>query len=126
MEVKDDGEFGVRSFNDYGHHFYKSPEVMKNSWITQKSDIYSLGVLLFGLLYPSETEARRIEKLNELHKSLTFPDDWKYLDLIDVIRLGYFQSLRKVRLLCNSFSFSILLASVSLGYNSPNSKTPRL
>ena len=126
MEVKDDVEFGVRSSNDYGHHFYKSPEVMKNSWITQKSDIYSLGVLLFGLLYPSETEARRIEKLNELHKSLTFPDDWKYLDLIDVIRLGYFQSLRKVRLLCNSFSFSILLASVSLGYNSPNSKTPRL
>ena len=126
MEVKDDGEFGVHSSNDYGHHFYRSPEVMKNSWITQKSDIYSLGVLLFGLLYPSEMEARRIEKLIELHKSLTFPDDWKYLDLIDVIRLGYFQSSGKVRLLCNSISFSILLASVSLGYNSPNSKTPRL
>ena len=97
MEVKDDGEFGVHSSNDYGHHFYKSPEVMKNSWITQKSDIYSLGVLLFGLLYPSKTEARRIEKLNELHKSLTFLDDWKYPDLIslDVKRLGYFQSKGK-------------------------------
>ena len=126
MEGKDDGEFGVRSSNDYGHHFYKSPEVMKNSWITQKSDIYSLGVLLFGLLYPSETEARRIEKLNELHKSLTFLNDWKYPNLMTSIRSRYFQSSGKVRLLCNSFSFSILLASVSLGYNSPNSKTPRL
>ena len=126
MEVKDDAEFGVRSSNDYGHHFYKSPEVMKNSWITQKSDIYSLGVLLFGLLYPSETEARRIEKLNELHKSLTFLNDWKYPNLMTSIRSRYFQSSGKVRLLCNSFSFSILLASVSLGYNSLNSKTPRL
>ena len=126
MEVKDDGEFGVHSSNDYGHHFYRSPEVMKNSWITQKSDIYSLGVLLFGLLYPSETEARRIEKLNELHKSLTFLNDWKYPNLMTSIRSRYFQSSGKVRLLCNSFSFSILLASVSLGYNSPNSKTPRL
>lgn len=87
MQVKDDGEFGLLSSNDYGHHFYKSPEVMKGSWITQKSDIYSLGVLLFGLLYPSETEARRIEKLTELHKNLTFPDDWKYSDLISLIRV---------------------------------------
>ena len=98
MEVKDDGEFGVHSSNDYGHHFYRSPEVMKNSWITQKSDIYSLGVLLFGLLYPSETEARRIEKLNELHKSLTFLNDWKYPNLMTSIRSRYFQSSGKVRL----------------------------
>ena len=98
MEVKDDGEFGVHNSNDYEHHFYKSlevmnksPEVMKNSWITQKSNIYSLGVLLFGLLYPSEMEVSRIEKLNELHKCLTFPGDWKYLDLIslEVKRSGY-------------------------------------
>ncbi|XP_030967450.1 eukaryotic translation initiation factor 2-alpha kinase-like [Quercus lobata] len=86
MEVKD-GEFGLQSSDDYGHHFYRSPEATKNSWITQKSDIYSLGVLLFGLLYPSKTEVMRIEKLNELQKSLDFPDDWKYPDLIPLIRV---------------------------------------
>ena len=86
MEVKD-GEFGVQSSNDYGHHFYKSPEAMRNSWITQKSDVYSLGVLLFGLFYPSKTEARRIEKLRELQKTLSLPEDWKYPNLISLIRV---------------------------------------
>lgn len=58
-----------------GNVIYKAPELfVKGSPITPKADIYSLGMILFFLLYHFETKTEREEKRLELQKG-EFPTD---------------------------------------------------
>lgn len=56
-----------------GTYFYMAPELMNGKHYDHKVDIYSLGIILFELLIPFETESERIHKLQNLRNSI-FPD----------------------------------------------------
>ncbi|GBP66162.1 Eukaryotic translation initiation factor 2-alpha kinase 3 [Eumeta japonica] len=51
-----------------GTHLYMSPEQMEGRTYSYKVDIYSLGLILFELLYPFGTESERIDCLLQLRR----------------------------------------------------------
>ncbi len=55
---------------------YRSPEVERGESLSDKADIYSLGVVLFEMCYPLYTHARREVVLATLRKRVEFPADF--------------------------------------------------
>ena len=49
---------------------YASPEQLTSSNISSSSDMYSLGVVLFELLTPFNTDMERVKALADLRKSV--------------------------------------------------------
>ena len=58
-----------------GTHLYMSPEQMNGQNYNYKVDIYSLGIILFELLFPFSTEMERVVALTNLRKSI-FPENF--------------------------------------------------
>jgi len=58
-----------------GTRSYASPEQMTGSDYDSSADVFSLGVILFELLYPMYTGMERNVVLSQL-RQLTFPSDW--------------------------------------------------
>jgi serine/threonine protein kinase len=54
---------------------YAAPETITDSGYTTQADIYSLGIILFELMYPLKTQMERAQVLNALKKG-SFPDDF--------------------------------------------------
>lgn len=55
---------------------YASPEQLNQEDYTQKSDIYSLGIICFELFYPVATQMERTRILADLKHSHKFPEDF--------------------------------------------------
>ncbi|KAJ3075667.1 hypothetical protein HDU98_007224 [Podochytrium sp. JEL0797] len=54
---------------DEGTFFYMAPELLDRQVYTSKSDVYSLGIILFELFHPFSTEMERIMTLTKLKKN---------------------------------------------------------
>ncbi|KAJ3395121.1 Eukaryotic translation initiation factor 2-alpha kinase 3 [Entophlyctis sp. JEL0112] len=52
-----------------GTFFYMAPELLDRQVYTAKSDIYSLGIILFELFHPFSTEMERVVSLTEIKKN---------------------------------------------------------
>lgn len=86
---------GALSLDDHtagvGTRLYASPEQMNGSDYDCSTDVYSLGIMLFELLYPMYTRMERNICLSRLRDSLKFPNDWQsavgtvFPDLEDMI-----------------------------------------
>lgn len=59
-----------------GTRSYASPEQMNGSDYDSKTDIYSLGIMLFELLHPMHTGMERHICFQQVRTSCTFPDAW--------------------------------------------------
>lgn len=59
-----------------GTRSYASPEQMNGSDYDSKTDIYSLGIMLFELLHPMHTGMERHICFQKVRTSCTFPDAW--------------------------------------------------
>ncbi|CAD1475311.1 unnamed protein product, partial [Heterotrigona itama] len=60
-----------------GTHLYMSPEQINGQGYNYKVDIYSLGIILFELLIPFDTEMERVDVLRNLRKSV-FPNNFSH------------------------------------------------
>ncbi|KAL7303663.1 hypothetical protein TKK_0003807 [Trichogramma kaykai] len=72
-----------------GTTLYMSPEQMNGDHYNYKVDIYSLGIILFELLIPFDTEMERVVALSNLRKSIypdgfatKYPEEYKLLKLM--------------------------------------------
>ncbi|XP_053116455.1 eukaryotic translation initiation factor 2-alpha kinase 3 isoform X2 [Hemicordylus capensis] len=61
-----------RHTGQVGTKLYMSPEQICGNTYSHKVDIFSLGLILFELLYPFSTQMERVRTLSEV-RSLTFP-----------------------------------------------------
>lgn len=59
-----------------GTRSYASPEQMNGSDYDSSTDVYSLGIMLFELLYPMSTSMERQKCLSRLRER-TVPEDWE-------------------------------------------------
>lgn len=57
--------------------FYSSPEQTRKECLIDKSDIYSLGIILFEMCYRLENQKKREEVLNALRCENKFPQDFE-------------------------------------------------
>lgn len=73
-----------------GTKSYASPEQMSQSSYGASTDIYSLGIILFELVYPFSTGMERNICLSRLRQSGDFPSDWDDVtgDAADRLRQG--------------------------------------
>ena len=62
-----------------------SPEQLTRKSYSHKVDIYSLGVILFELLFPFETQMERIVSLRSL-RTLNFPSNFPETDESKLVR----------------------------------------
>ncbi|XP_060637330.2 eukaryotic translation initiation factor 2-alpha kinase 3 isoform X1 [Anolis sagrei] len=62
-----------RHTGQVGTKLYMSPEQVHGNVYSHKVDIFSLGLILFELLYPFSTQMERVRTLSEV-RHLTFPD----------------------------------------------------
>jgi len=69
-----------------GTKTFSAPEQMANSPYDQKADIYSLGLILLVLLYPTKTLSERLQVLQQCRKSM-LPKDFteQYPDIAQLI-----------------------------------------
>ncbi|XP_076830565.1 LOW QUALITY PROTEIN: eukaryotic translation initiation factor 2-alpha kinase 3 [Brachyhypopomus gauderio] len=80
QEEEDDEELSAltpmpvfaRHTGQVGTKLYMSPEQLSGNLYSHKVDIYSLGLILFELLYPFRTQMERVRTLTEV-RSLQFP-----------------------------------------------------
>ncbi|KAJ5072221.1 eukaryotic translation initiation factor 2-alpha kinase eif2-alpha kinase -related [Anaeramoeba ignava] len=94
------GDFGISEFISpkdkiysknnkvYGTLIYASPEQLDpQKPIDQKSDIYSLGIILFELLYPFYTQMERIKMITQLREKQELPKEFyeKYPEFSELI-----------------------------------------
>ncbi|XP_062254166.1 eukaryotic translation initiation factor 2-alpha kinase 3 [Platichthys flesus] len=63
----------TRHTGQVGTKLYMSPEQLSGNSYSHKVDIYSLGLILFELLYPFRTQMERVRTLTEV-RALRFPD----------------------------------------------------
>ncbi|KAM7376352.1 hypothetical protein PAMP_006093 [Pampus punctatissimus] len=63
----------TRHTGQVGTKLYMSPEQLSGNSYSHKVDIYSLGLILFELLYPFRTQMERVRTLTEV-RALHFPD----------------------------------------------------
>jgi len=85
QEKKDDA---IILFDHYssgvGTELYASPEQLKSNNYDNRTDIYSLGIIYFELLYPFGTEMERVITINKLRRGI-IPNDFPYNDEIKLI-----------------------------------------
>ena len=84
VEVVESSEISTNGFNTptgsfshtkgVGTATYASPEQLNQEDYTQKSDIYSLGIICFELFFPVATQMERIRILSDLKKCHKFPE----------------------------------------------------
>ncbi len=55
---------------------YAAPEQLNQQDYTQKSDIYSLGIICFELFHPCATQMERVRMLDDLKRLHRFPDEF--------------------------------------------------
>ena len=60
------------SLSKFGVEIYMPPEYENDNIYTYKSDVYSLGIIIFELLYGFSTDMERIQIINEIKKNI-FP-----------------------------------------------------
>ncbi|XP_051942433.1 eukaryotic translation initiation factor 2-alpha kinase 3 [Hippocampus zosterae] len=65
----------TRHTGQVGTKLYMSPEQLSGQSYSHKVDIYSLGLILFELLYPFRTQMERVRTLMEV-RSLRFPESF--------------------------------------------------
>ncbi|XP_077477077.1 eukaryotic translation initiation factor 2-alpha kinase 3 [Stigmatopora argus] len=65
----------TRHTGQVGTKLYMSPEQLSGQSYSHKVDIYSLGLILFELLYPFRTQMERVRTLTEV-RSLCFPESF--------------------------------------------------
>jgi len=58
-----------------GTLLYASPEQLKENYYNEKSDIYSLGFILFEMVYPLKTAMEKNQRFKELRESLKLPEN---------------------------------------------------
>uniref|UniRef100_A0A8C5IAA3 Eukaryotic translation initiation factor 2-alpha kinase 3 n=1 Tax=Gouania willdenowi TaxID=441366 RepID=A0A8C5IAA3_GOUWI len=63
----------TRHTGQVGTKLYMSPEQLSGNSYSHKVDIYSLGLILFELLYPFRTQMERVRTLTEV-RALSFPE----------------------------------------------------
>lgn len=63
----------TRHTGQVGTKLYMSPEQLSGNSYSHKVDIYSLGLILFELLYPFRTQMERVRTLTEV-RALCFPE----------------------------------------------------
>ncbi|TMS21674.1 Eukaryotic translation initiation factor 2-alpha kinase 3 [Larimichthys crocea] len=63
----------TRHTGQVGTKLYMSPEQLSGNSYSHKVDIYSLGLILFELLYPFRTQMERVRTLTEV-RALRFPE----------------------------------------------------
>ncbi|XP_034051256.1 eukaryotic translation initiation factor 2-alpha kinase 3 [Thalassophryne amazonica] len=63
----------TRHTGQVGTKLYMSPEQLSGNSYSHKVDIYSLGLILFELLYPFRTQMERVRTLTEV-RDLSFPE----------------------------------------------------
>lgn len=70
-----------------GVKLYMPPEYKNNNIYTSASDIYSLGIIIFEMLYITTTEMERINVINNLKKNIFPSSFWKNAPaIINVIK----------------------------------------
>uniref|UniRef100_A0A3Q3ED92 non-specific serine/threonine protein kinase n=1 Tax=Labrus bergylta TaxID=56723 RepID=A0A3Q3ED92_9LABR len=65
----------TRHTGQVGTKLYMSPEQLSGNSYSHKVDIYSLGLILFELLYPFRTQMERVRTLTEV-RALRFPESF--------------------------------------------------
>jgi translation initiation factor 2-alpha kinase 1 len=60
-----------------GTSLYSSPEQLKGYIYDTKTDMYSLGIILFELYFAPQTEMEKIMTINNLKENYKFPDDFE-------------------------------------------------
>ena len=60
----------IKTENEYGSYNYLAPESLDKKEYSMKSDIYSLGIILFELISYMGTFMERQEKINSLKKDM--------------------------------------------------------
>ena len=75
------GDFGLSTFDDgslhqskVGTNMYASPEQKNEQAYDSRSDLYSLGIIIFELLYPLKTFMEKVKCIEEIRKN-KFPSD---------------------------------------------------
>ncbi|XP_067656934.1 eukaryotic translation initiation factor 2-alpha kinase 3-like [Haliotis asinina] len=74
--VGEAGDAYAKHTAEVGTQLYMSPEQIARRQYDHKVDIFSLGMILFELLYPFSTQMERIRTLMEIKKQI-FPDRFK-------------------------------------------------
>nr|CAD41415.2 OSJNBb0078D11.9 [Oryza sativa Japonica Group] len=62
---------------DRGTPMYSAPELKEGQHVTEKTDIFSIGVIFFELFYPFKTGHEQRDVLTNLRKGI-HPADWKW------------------------------------------------
>lgn len=65
----------IKTDNEYGSYNYLAPESIDKREYSMKSDIYSLGIILFELINYMGTFMERQEKINSLKKDMNIEQD---------------------------------------------------
>ena len=78
----------IKTENEYGSYNYLAPESIDEKEYSMKSDIYSLGIILFELINYMGTFMERQEKINSLKKDMKIEQDIidKYPKEIELVK----------------------------------------
>lgn len=87
--ISDELSITLYKFDKYssgvGTELYASPEQLRSNNYDHMTDIYSLGIIYFELLYPFKTEMERVITLDKLKREI-IPNDFSFLDEINIIK----------------------------------------
>nr|XP_006629631.1 PREDICTED: eukaryotic translation initiation factor 2-alpha kinase 3 isoform X1 [Lepisosteus oculatus] len=93
MDQEEDEEGGAvltpmpvyaRHTGQVGTKLYMSPEQVSGNFYSHKVDIYSLGLILFELLYPFSTQMERVRTLTEV-RNLQFPQAFSQRNVQELV-----------------------------------------
>lgn len=71
------GSFTTRTIG-IGTPAYSSPEQLRKDEYDEKTDMYSLGIIMMELYYPFGTRMERARVLSNLREHHKLPDDFAY------------------------------------------------
>ncbi|KAK4427978.1 eIF-2-alpha kinase GCN2 [Sesamum alatum] len=88
LEPEEDVYIVSESSASFGNAMYRPPEMNADVVvITQKSDVYQLGLICFEMLYPTKTGQERIKVFSDVKEGV-FPKDWVHDRDITLFILG--------------------------------------